>query len=140
LGHNDPELGQRCQEGQLEYMFVYNDGGASIPTGYACVINSSASGYSVTVTAATSADLVIGVVRHVTLTTGAYGWVVVKGVTPIQMGATSGTVATRHLVEVAAGGVFVPVSNTTGNKAAAVGIAVNTIASSALGDAFINIY
>lgn len=140
LGANDAEVGTKRTVDGRDYVLVYNEGGASAMVGAGVVFNSAATGYSVTVSAATSADFVVGVVRHATLTTGAYGWVVTKGVTPIQMGATSGTVAVRGLVEVAANGLFVPVSNTTGNKAPAVGIALAEIVSSASGNAFISCY
>jgi hypothetical protein len=142
LGKNDPELGALHHDADgRTYQFVYNDGGASVPVGCGVVPAAGATGaYSVTVTAATSADLVVGVCRHATLTTAAYGWVVVRGVTSVQMGATSGTVTTGGLIEVAANGYFVPVSNTTGNKAPAVGKALNTIASSGTGDAYVRCF
>ena len=140
LGPKDPEVGAECVEDGRHYVFVYNEGGASMNVGHGCVPNSAATGYSVTVSAATSADLVIGVVRHATITTGAYGWVVTKGVTPIQMGATSGSVGARGLVEIGADGFFVPVSLTTGNKAPAVGVALAAIVSSASGNAFVKCY
>jgi hypothetical protein len=136
----DPEVGYRRWYEGAEYVYVYNEGGSDINPGYACVINSAATGYSVTVTAATSADLVVGVVKHATLTTGDYGWVVTRGITNVEMGATSGTVAARGLIEVGAAGVFVPVSNTTGNKSPAVGQALAAIVSSASGSAYINCY
>ena len=139
-GSNDGEIGYRRTEAGLDYVLVYNAGGASAGVGYGVVFNSAATGYSVTVSAATSADLVVGVVKHATLTTGAYGWVVTKGITPIQMGATSGSVAARGLVEIGADGVFVPTSLTTGNKAPAVGIALAAIVSSASGNAFVSCY
>lgn len=141
LGPKDPEVGARCIEGGREYAFVYNDADTQGSPGMAFVVNTGTStGYSGTISAATSADIVLGVVRHATITTNTYGWVVVKGVTPIKMGATSGTVTTGGLVEVAANGLFVPVSNTTGNKSPCVGKAMTTIASSANGDAFISCY
>ena len=140
LGRNDPELGTIVQVGQLHYCFVYNDGGASAMVGAGVVPNSAATGYSVTVTATTSSDLCLGVVRNCTLTTGAYGWVVVRGVTPVEMLATSGTVSARGLIEIGANGLFAPVSNTTGNKAGAVGVALAEIVTGASGNAFITIF
>jgi hypothetical protein len=141
LGKNDPEVGtlHHDDDGRL-YRFVYNDGGASVPVGCGVVPAAGAAGYSVTVSAATSADLVIGICRHATITTAAYGWVVVNGVTSVQMGATSGTVTTGGLIEVGANGYGVPVSNTTGNKSPAYGKALNTIASSGTGDAYVRCF
>jgi hypothetical protein len=142
LGKNDPELGAfHTDTDGRTYRFVYNDGGASVPVGCGVVTVAGASGaYSVTVSAATSADLVLGVCLHNTITTAAYGWVVCHGVTSIQMAGTSGTVSTGGLVEVAANGYFVPVSNTTGNKSPAFGKALNTIASSGTGDAYVRCF
>ena len=95
---------------------------------------------SVSVSAVTSADIVVGVCRNATLTTGTYGWLVTKGITSIQMGATSGSVASRGLVEIGANGVFVPTSLTTGNLAPAVGQALAAIVSSASGSAYVSCY
>ena len=140
LGHNDPELGTRCQDNGIDYIFVYNDGGSQISPGYGAVLQSGVSGYSVTVSAATSTDLVVGVCRHATLTTGTYGWLVTKGITPVQMLASSGSVASRGLIEIGANGLFAPVSNTTGNAAPAVGQALAAIVSGASGNAFISVF
>lgn len=138
LGTNDPRPGTRCELDGLSYVFVYNEGGQQASPGLGVVPNSAATGYSVTVSAATSADLCLGVVRHATLTTGAYGWVVTKGPTPVQMKATSGSVSARGLIEIAANGEFAPVSNTTGNPAPAAGIALAAIVSAASGNAWLN--
>lgn len=141
LGSHDGEVGQvhRDHDGRV-YRLVYNDGGASVPVGCGVVPAAGSSNYSVTVSAATSADVVIGVCRHATITTGAYAWVVVEGYCQVTAGATSGTIATGGLFEVAANGFFVPVSNTTGNKSPAVGKALNTIASSGTGDAYVRCF
>lgn len=140
LGPNDPELGTRTNYEGREYVFVYNAGGQTINPGYGAVPNSAATNMTVTVSAATSNDVVVGVCRNAAIADGYYGWLVTKGITPIQMGATSGTVAARGLVEIGANGVFVPVSNTTGNGAPAVGVALAAIVSSASGNAYISCY
>lgn len=141
LGSKDPEIGARCIDAGLEYVFVYNDADTQGVPGMAFVTNNGAStAYSGTISSTTSADFVLGVVRHATLTTNTYGWLVVKGVTSIKMGATSGTATTGKAVEIAANGLFTPVSNTTGNLSPAIGKALNTIASSALGDAFVSCF
>jgi len=140
LGPNDPELGTRMSAGGLDYVFVYNAGGQNILAGYGAVPNSAATNMTVTVSAATSNDIVVGVCKHATIPDGSYGWLVTKGITPIQMGATSGTVAARGLVEIGANGVFVPISNTTGNGSPAVGVALAAIVSSASGNAYISCY
>ena len=141
LGEKHPELGTEVKVGGTVYEWVYNAANSDINPGYGCVtLAGSTTPYSVTVSAATSADLVYGVVKNATLTTGTYGWVVKKGIVAIEMGATSGTVAAGGLVEIGANGVFVPVSNTTGNNAPACGKAMAEIVSSASGNAYINVY
>ncbi len=140
LGPNDPELGSKTSEGGRDYVLIYNSGGASMNVGHGVVPDSGVAGYSCTVTSVTSADFVIGVVRNATITTAAYGWVVTRGVTPVQMQALSGTVAAKGLLEIGADGFFAPVSLTTGNKAAAVGKALAEIVTSASGNAFIATY
>ena len=137
LGANDPELGTTAVVDGLEYVFVYNAGGEDINPGYGCVPNSASAGYSVTVTSATFVDFCQGVAKHATLTTDTYGWVVTKGVTPIEMGATSGSVAALGLVYLGANGVFVPASNITGALAPVAGKALAAIVSSASGSAYI---
>jgi hypothetical protein len=139
-GANDPDLGARCQEGACEYIYVYNDGNSQALVGQAVVLQSGASGYSVTISSVTSADLAIGVVRNATLTTGAYGWVVTKGITYVKMGASSGSVAVNGLIQIADNGLFVPASNATGSKALGCGKALEAIASSATGIAHVNLF
>jgi hypothetical protein len=138
-GTNDPELGTRRSEGANEYLYVYNDANSTIATAKGCVLQSGASGYSVTVSSVTSADMLIGVAVN-SITTGAYGWVVTRGITSVLMGATSATVAAGDMLELAANGVFVPVSNTTGNKGNACGKALAAIVSSATGSAYITAF
>lgn len=140
LGANDGELGTPVSTGGLQYVLVYNDGNSQISPGYGCVLQSGASGYSVTVSSVTSADLLVGVVRNATLTTGAYGYVVTRGITPVQMLASSGSVASRGLIELGANGLFAPVSNTTGNAAPACGQALAAIVSGASGSAFVSVF
>lgn len=139
-GGNDPEVGQRRWEAGREYVYVYNDGGSDINPGYGAVLQSGATGYSVTVSAVTSNDICVGVCRNATLTTGTYGWLVTKGITPIEMGGTSGTVASRGIVELGANGVFVPASNITAALGPRPGMALEAIVSSASGSAYISCY
>jgi hypothetical protein len=79
LGVNDPEVGTICREGDEEYIFVYNDGGAQISKGYGATVSLN-TGYSVTVSSvAGNNDQAIGVCVHNTLTTGTYGWLLKRG-------------------------------------------------------------
>lgn len=141
LGKNDPEVGTKLTVDGRDYVFVYNGGTSQISPGYGAVPQSSATGYTVTVSAATSADFCVGVCRHATLTTGTYGWLVQHGITPVQLGATnSSTVAQRGLLEIGANGVFEAVSNTTGNKAPACAVALEAVATGASGSAFVSCF
>jgi hypothetical protein len=139
LGVNDPALGDFCEEGGKRWVFVYNDGGASAPVGCAVVLNSAATGYSVTVSAATSSDFAIGVVQNATFATAAYAWVLVRGIGTVKMMTASGTVVARQNLELAANGYFYGASNTTGNGLC-FGQAISAIVSSASGAAYITCY
>ncbi len=139
LGVNDPQPGDRCSENGVDYLFVYNEGGASAPVGCGVVLNSAATGYSVTVSAATSADYLIGVTQNSTMATGAYAWVVTRGICTVKMMTASGTVAARQLLELGANGYFYGASNTTANGLGW-GQAVSAIVSSASGQAYISCF
>jgi hypothetical protein len=140
LGANDGSVGQRVWRDGVEYMMIYNDCNSEISPGYGVTPQSGvSSAYSCTVSTATSADILLGVC-HKTLPTGSFGWVVVKGVAPVEMDGTSGTAASLDMLEVADNGTFVPVSNTTGNLGPAQVKALEAIVSSASGSAFINCY
>jgi hypothetical protein len=123
-------------EGDEDYIWVYNTGSnAQINPGNGAIC-SAVTGYSVTVSSTTSADFLVGVCKHATITTGAYGWLVTKGFTSVEMGGTSGTVAAGGLIELGDDGEFYPVSNTTANGPV-VGKAMEAIVSAASGQAFI---
>ena len=134
LGDNDPEVGTTVSDGGLEYVFVYNAGGEQIDPGYGCVPNSASAGFSVTVSAVTSVDFCQGVAYHATLTTDTYGWVVTKGVVPVEC---ADGCAALDLIECGANGTMAPVSNVTGHLSPVVGKALAAIASGASGNAYI---
>lgn len=136
LGVNDPNVGDVTVYGNETYRFVCNIGAdAQISPGLACTV-SGVSGYSVTVSSTTSADILIGVCKHNTIATGGYGWVVEKGWCQITAIATSGTITKGVTAELGADGKFAPRSNTTGNGNYVVK-AMETIVSSASGTAYI---
>lgn len=139
LGPNDPALGDFCEESGKRWVFVYNDGGASAAVGCAMVLNTAVSGYSCTVSSATSLDYPIGVVQNATFMTAAYGWVMVRGVGQAKMMATSGTVVAKQNLELGANGLFYGISNTTGNGQTW-GQAISAIVSSATGLCFISCF
>jgi hypothetical protein len=136
LGPNDPKVGDRCIDGNEAYLFVCNIGAdRQISPGLACVL-SAVSGYSVTVSSTSSADLLVGVCKHNTIATSGYGWVVTDGFCQITMIATSGSVAAGGVCELGADGKFAPKSNTTANGNYVVK-AMEAIVSSASGTAYI---
>jgi len=142
LSSKHPQLGAETFDSDgNKYVWAYNDCNSEIGKGFGCVLQSGVStAYSMTLSAATSADFVVGVVKHTSIPTGNYGWLLTRGGGVAEMGATSGSVASRGLIEIGANGVWVPVSNTTGNKAAAVGQALAAIVSSASGSAYFSVY
>lgn len=71
-----------------EYVYVYNASNSQISVGQYATL-SGASGYSVTASSITQYDFPIGVVKHATLTTGTYGWLLTKGWTSLNMGANN---------------------------------------------------
>lgn len=135
---NSVELGTHRREGDETYIYVYNAGNSQISPGLGCTV-SAVTGYSVTVSSTTSVDTIVGVVKHATLTTGTYGWVLVHGFGQVQMQA-SNSAAAGQLLTVAADGEFALKSNSTGYPAPAVGKAMAAIASGASGTAYINLF
>jgi hypothetical protein len=138
-GANDPEIGTRARfsDGR-EYLYVYNAGNSQVSPGYGVTV-SATSGYSVTVSSTTSADLFVGVVRHSTLTTGTYGWVVCQGPTEVKMGANNSAAAGVMLTP-GTDGVFAAVSAATANLGVVVGKTAEAIASGASGTAWLRCF
>lgn len=136
LGANDPEVGTVIREGDEEYIFVYNDGGEQIAPTYAATISTGVSGYSVTITMATGAAMGVGVVKHATITTGAYGWLCRKGFCQVEMGADN-SAAAGALLGLGADGTWAAKSFSTSHPAPAYGQAAEAIASGASGTAFV---
>lgn len=141
LGANDPQVGTRKAFDGDEYIWVYNGGGEQIQPSYGAVVlgGSGTSGYTVTISSVTSADFLLGVCKHATITTGAYGWLLTKGQVAVEMEADNSCV-TNALLAVAANGEFAFKSNSTGYPAPAVGKALVSIASGASGNAFISVF
>lgn len=138
LGANDPKVGDVAHDGSEQYRFVYNDGNSQILPGDG-VILSAVSGYSVTLSSTTSVDLLVGVVKHATLATGAYGYVVERGFVNVNMGANLSAAAGGLLV-LAADGKFTNKTISTGYVAQGNVKAMVAIASGASGTAFVSVY
>ena len=139
LGPNDPELGARRQLGSEEYVFVYNDCNSELKVGDCTTFQSATSGYSVTVSMTTGVGCIAGVVKHATITTGTYGWLVTRGFTQINMAATQ-SVAANGILGNADNGKFAAKSVSTGYPCGTLGAAQQAIASGGSGTAFVTIW
>jgi len=136
LGSKHPDVGTlKTFEDGNTYVWAYNDADTDINPGYLAQLNSAATGMSVTVTNATNTGRPIGAVKHATLTTNTYGWLLKRGFGTIEMNATSGTIATRANIFVGANGV----GAVTGSGEGPVGYALTAIVSSASGEAYFSI-
>lgn len=80
----DAELGSRRMENGNEYIYVYNTGNSDISVGRGAIVTAT-SGYSVVVSSTSMVDQFLGVCRHNTITTGAYGWLLTRGFANIVM-------------------------------------------------------
>jgi len=75
---------RRIFEGE-EFVYAYNAGNVQVSPSYGMRLVTGASGYSFDGASADGvANPCLGVVKHATITTGAYGWVMVKGFTSVE--------------------------------------------------------
>lgn len=95
-------LGTRITHQGEDYVYIYNAGASDASIGYGMVM-SALSGYSLTVSAETGAHLPMGVVKHVSIPAGNYGWLLVRGISPV---ALASTMATQVLVTLGTDGVW----------------------------------
>ena len=87
---NSVKLGTRRIYAGESYVYCYNAGGSQVSPTFGVKLVTGASGYSVAVTALT--DVVnpcVGIVKHATLTTATYGWVMTKGFNQLETHASS---------------------------------------------------
>lgn len=138
LGVNDPEVGTIFRQGDEEYIFVYNNGNSQISVGQAAIVT-AVTGYSVTVSSTTQVDHPVGVVKHATLTTGTYGWLLIRGFGPAKVVANS-TVAAGDLLMLGGDGLWSNKSIATGNTGNEFGKVVVATASGGIADAFFKIF
>lgn len=118
------DLGQRRTWKGEEYVYCYNAGGTSVNVEYGVKIVTGASGYSVAGTGLTDVQHpFVGIMKHATLTTGAYGWVMVKGWNAVNTGNSTIT------------GDFVQLGGAVGvaNKGLSVGLASGPGTNAAIG-------
>lgn len=136
---NSVQLGSVRMEGGEEYVYVYNDGGASATAGYAVVPQSGSSGYSVTVTSVTGVGVAMGFVKHATFVTAGYGWALTKGYVPGVKNAMAATaVVSGDVLALAANGT---VQVHTGALTSPVlGIAISATGSAGVFSAFVRCF
>lgn len=138
LGPNDPKLGDTARVGNDQYVFVYNAGNSQIQPSYGAIL-SAVSGYSVTLSSVTSVALCVGVVKHATIATGYYGWLLTRGFCQVEM-QTSNSATAGQLLCLAADGEFALKSNSTGYPSPACAVTQEAIASGASGTAYVSIW
>jgi len=132
------DVGLERRVGDECYVYVYNAGNSEIPPSYGAVC-SAVSGYSVTISSTTSVDLCMGVVKHTTLTTGTYGWLMVRGFAQVELGANN-SAAAGQLLALAGDGTFALKSLSTGYATPALGKTMEAITSGASGTAYIRVW
>jgi hypothetical protein len=106
-------LGERRREGAEEYVLIYNSGGASATIGNAMVGGVGGVGaYSASVTtpANSTPPLALGCVKHATVTTGSYAWLLTRGDAG-KLVVSNVSIATGMKVQVGVDGVFASTVN-----------------------------
>lgn len=131
---NSVDLGTRRTWNGAEYIYIYNDGGASITSGYGVTVSLN-SGYSVTVSSVTQINACFGVCTEKTIATAYYGWVMTKGFAQIVMGSVN-SAAAGDPIRMGTDGVFAVNSVATGYIEPSVGISVQAMASGASGKVY----
>lgn len=96
---------RRIYEGE-EFVYCYNAGSEQAIAGEGVRIVTGASGYSISNSGVTDVfNPCVGLIKHATLTTGAYGWVMVKGYQSVEM--VSATTGDYLPIAMGAGGDFI---------------------------------
>jgi hypothetical protein len=118
-------VGDRVIWAGEEYVYCFNAGGGQCNPGNGVKFVTGASGYSVAATSVTDTfNPCVGVVKHVTLTTDTYGWVMTKGFRNVVM--VSATTADYKMIALGVDGKFIEASGTTTmGTAVAVGYVLN---------------
>lgn len=139
---NSVNLGETRFINGEEYIYVYNAGVQQISQGNFAVLSAN-SGYSVTVSSVTNYDLPIGFVKHTTITTGAYGWLLTKGFSKVLMTGNQSATTSDILFPGTQGTVGVlgqAASSITGTILQPIGYVVSGGASGSSALAFIRAY
>lgn len=102
-GSKDPELGARCNYAGNQYVYAYNAGNSEAYPGIGMTLIAGATNYSCTISTTAGLDQPVGVVRHATMATGTYGWLLTKG---IGSAYTSAAIAAGTGLQIAANGLW----------------------------------
>ena len=110
------DLGTVRYEDGREYQYVMNGGNSAILPANGCILASGATGYTVTISSVASYAVCFGLVREATITTGAYGWVMKRGITTFQAAADDNSWSTRVGLVMGANGTFQAASFISGQS------------------------
>lgn len=130
------QLGAVRLEAGEEYVYVYNAGNSQISIGKGAIM-SAVSGYSVTVSSVSGFGAFIGFCKHVTMTTGTYGWLLTKGFVGVTAQGSSALVAGDVVVPGLDGSVTPQTGALTGLAA---GLVVGATASAGAGTLFVKCF
>lgn len=120
------QLGTRVNVGGNDYVYVYNDGGA-LNKGNGAIVTGT-SGYSVHVTSVTMTDFALGICRNATIAAGSYGWLMTRGFSDFNAGA-SDSFAVGNPIALAVDGLFANKTISTGYITPHVGRCLSACAS-----------
>lgn len=105
-------LGTRRYNRGEEYVYCYNSGGGQASVNLGVKFVTGASGYSIAATSLTDVfNPAVGVVKHSTMATGDYGWVMTKGFASVRL--VSASTADYKMIALGAAGSFIEASGTT---------------------------
>ena len=113
---NSVELGtRRIDSSGYEYVYCFNAGNSQLSPGFGAIVSTGTSGYSVTITSvADGIHQFVGVVKHATMVTAAYAWILNKGFSQLEAGADSTVTGALYLALKADGTFASVVSAQTG--------------------------
>lgn len=105
-------IGTRRTFGGEDYVYCYNAGGAAISATVGVKFVTGASGYSVAATSITDVfNPCVGVVKHSSLATADYAWVMVRGFASVKV--VTASTADYKMIALGAAGSFIEASGTT---------------------------
>lgn len=118
------QLGERITHAGEEYVYCYNAGGGQISKGMVAKLITGTSGYSVAATALTDVfSPAVGAVKHATIATSGYGWIMVKGF--LNVNPVSATTGDYVPLACGASGQVVAWAATGATQGLAIGFALN---------------